>query len=136
MKFLILFFTLINLSYAKELAWNCGTLELKWTEIPGEPGVMFKVDGCWQTETFYLISADCKKDASSCLAKGKGKEIAHPGGRLGSPEFIQCYRLGGKPRFLEVKAQDKWEKTVSCFFGSQNSFMDYDSIKKTQKVKN
>jgi len=120
---------------AEELKWNCGILDLQFNEVPQQKGVEFKVDGCWQDKTYYLISTDCRKDIGSCLIKGKGNEFQHPGNGIGSPAFIQCYKIGGKPRFLKVKIKESWENTSTCFFGSEKIFADYDSIFKEFKSK-
>ena len=118
----------VNLTYASELKWNCEKLNLKFIENPAEDGVEFKVDGCWQTSTIFLISSDCKKDPKKCLSIGKGNSLKHPGGGIGSPAFVQCYNIGGRPRFVQVKVKDKWEDTSTCFFGSENKFMDFNTI--------
>ena len=69
MKFLILFAIILfsNITYASELKWNCQKLNLQFIESPGEKGTEFSVEGCWQESTFFLVSADCKKDPKSCL---------------------------------------------------------------------
>lgn len=132
MKYLVFFILLSFASapFAADLKWNCGKLDLKFIEVPGSSGTEFKVDGCWQDETYFLLSSDCQKNPKECLKRGKAKKINHPGGGIGSPAFIQCYRVGGRPRFLQVKAKDKWVDTSTCFFGSEKSFMDFDTIKK------
>ena len=48
--------------------------------------------------------------------------------QMGSPAFVQCYINGGRPRFLKIFIVDKWEDTSTCFFGSRERFMDYDTI--------
>lgn len=134
MKFSIIFSLILftNLVYASDLKWNCEKLDLQFIENPIEKGTEFVVQGCWQESTFFLISADCKKDPKSCLSIGKGNTIKHPGGGIGSPSFIQCYNIGGRPRFLQVKIKDKWEDTSTCFFGSEKQFMDFDTIMKNK----
>lgn len=134
MRFLIAFMFLIftNYIYATELKWNCDNLDLKFNEIPTEKGKEFNVSGCWQESTFFLISSDCKANPKTCLIRGKENILKHPGGGIGSPAFVQCYNVGGRPRFLQVKVKDKWEDTSTCFFGSENSFMDYDTILKNK----
>lgn len=117
---------------ANELKWNCEKLNLKFIENPAEKGKEFEVPGCWQTSTFFLLSSDCQKNPKSCLERGKNNTLKHPGGGIGSPAFVQCYNIGGRPRFLQVKIKDKWEDTSTCFFGSENSFMDYDTILKNK----
>lgn len=120
-------------TFSKDLKWNCGSLDLRFNEIPGKSGKEFKVDGCWQDETYFIISADCKENLKACFKKGENNEIQHPGGKLGAPDFVLCYRLGGKPRFLEVKINNKWEYTSSCFFKSQYSFIDGETLMKEKK---
>ena len=134
MKFLIALAVVVfsNFTYANVLKWNCEKLNLKFVEDPTAKGTEFKVAGCWQTSTIFLISSDCKKDPKSCLSRGKNNKLQHPGGEVGSPAFVQCYNVGGRPRFLQVKIKDKWENTSTCFFGSQNSFMDFDTILKNK----
>lgn len=117
-----------NFIYATELKWNCEKLNLSFVENPAEKGKEFNVSGCWQTSTYFLISSDCQKNPKSCLSRGKNNTIKHPGSGIGSPAFAQCYKVGGRPRFLQVKIKDKWENTSTCFFGSENSFMDFDTI--------
>ncbi len=134
MKMLIMALAFISFStFAADLKWNCGELSLKFIEIPGTEGSEFKEKGCYQDESLFLISADCQKNPKECLKRGEKKKIAHPGGGIGSPSFIQCYRVGGRPRFLQVKVKEKWTDTATCFFGSQKSFMDFDTIFKSQK---
>ena len=92
--FLIILSTFISTSaIASELLWNCENLSLKWNEIPGKPGKEFRIDGCWQDKTYFLISSDCRKNPKMCLEKGKNHSIPHPGASLGSPAFSLCYRL-------------------------------------------
>jgi len=130
---LILIFSFSSFAQAEDLKWNCEKLNLKFIEIPGTEGKQFSVDGCYQSETYFLISNDCKKNAKQCLSRGEKKKIEHPGGGIGSPGFIQCYRVGGRPRFLQVKVKDKWFDTYTCFFGSENSFMDFETISQNKK---
>lgn len=134
MKFLmaLIFILFSNFIYAADLKWNCEKLNLKFVENPTEKGSEFKVSGCWQTSTFFLISSDCQKNPKSCLSRGKKNILKHPGGGIGSPAFSQCYNVGGRPRFLQVKIKDKWEDTSTCFFGSEKSFMDFDTILKNK----
>lgn len=135
MKILIasIILTFTSATFAADLKWNCEKLNLKFIEIPGTAGKEFTVDGCYQAETYFLLSSDCQKKPDACLKRGEKKVIKHPGGGIGSPAFIQCYHVGGRPRFLQVKVKDKWIDTSTCFFGSQNSFMDYDTISKNKK---
>lgn len=137
MKILIVLITITfsSAAFAVDLKWNCEKLALKFIEIPGTEGKEFTVDGCYQDDTYFLVSADCQKNSKACLKRGEKKVIKHPGGGVGSPAFIQCYHVGGRPRFLQVKVKDKWIDTSTCFFGSQNSFMDYDTISKNKPKK-
>lgn len=121
-----------NLIYASDLKWNCEKLNLKFIENPAEKGKEFKVAGCWQESTLFLISSDCQKNPKICLSRGKENVLKHPGGGIGSPSFVQCYNVGGRPRFLQAKINSKWEDTSACFFGSENSFMDFDTILKNK----
>lgn len=132
MKFTIVFIILLfsNLTTAADLKWNCGNLNLMFSEDPNEKGTEFKVSGCWQTSTLFLISSDCQKNPKTCLKRGQKNILKHPGGGVGSPAFVQCYNTGGRPRFVSVKIKDKWESTSTCFFGSEKSFMDFDTILK------
>jgi hypothetical protein len=131
--FAVLYFSFFSLASASELKWNCGELQLEFNEVPMQPGREVKMKGCWQEKTYYLISENCKANIMSCLDKGKGRELNHPGGGMGSPFFILCYKNGGKPRFLKIKISEKWENTSTCFFGEEKSFADYDSITHAQK---
>ena len=131
-------FALLSLAFSHatmstELKWNCGELQLEFNEVPMQPGREVKIRGCWQEKTFFLVSENCKADIKKCLEKGKGHELNHPGGGMGSPFFILCYKSGGKPRFLKLKAQEKWENTSTCFFGEEKSFADYDTINQSLK---
>ena len=121
-----------HLTFGSELKWNCELLNLQFIENPAEKGTEFKVQGCWQTSTFFLVSSDCKNDPKKCLSIGKGNILKHPGGGIGSPAFVQCYNIGGRPRFLQVKINGNWEDTATCFFGSENKFMDFDTILKNK----
>jgi hypothetical protein len=120
-------------SQASELKWNCGELQLEFNDVPMQKGREAKYNGCWQDKTFFLISENCKANIQSCLAKAKGFELNHPGGAMGSPAFVQCYRVGGKPRFLKLKTTEAWVNTSTCFFKEEKSFADYDSIKEAIK---
>ncbi len=135
MKFTAILVLLFVSSFAlaEDLKWNCEKLNLKFIEIPGSAGKEFTVDGCYQSETYFLVSKDCKKDPKECLSRGEKKKIDHPGNGIGSPGFIQCYRIGGRPRFLQVKVKEKWMDTYTCFFGSENSFMDFETISQNKK---
>lgn len=134
MKISLIFFILSfsSVIFSNELKWNCENLKLKFVENPAEKGSEFSASGCWQESTYFLISNDCQKAPKDCLLKGEKKEIKHPGGGIGSPAFSQCYNVGGRPRFLQIKIKDKWENTSTCFFGSENSFMDFDTILKNK----
>ena len=118
---------------AREIKWNCEKLSLRFNEVPGTVGKEFLVEGCYQEKTSFLISQDCKNNPKECIKKGLDNKLAHPGAGIGSPAFVQCYRIGGRPRFLEVKISDKWQKTSTCFFKSEKSFMDYDTISSNVK---
>jgi hypothetical protein len=128
---LVILFSLIfsPICFAAKLNWICENLNLKFNEIPDKPGVEFNVLGCYQDKTYFLISNDCKSNPKTCLSRGEKNKIPHPGGGIGSPMFVKCYNIGGRPRFLQVKVNNEWINTSTCFFGSQNSFMDYDSLK-------
>jgi len=132
MKIILLASLCIGLQFslsATELKWNCGELQLEFNEVPMQKGREAKYGGCWQDETYFLISENCKTNIKTCLDKSKGFELNHPGGAMGSPAFVQCYRVGGKPRFLKLKTPQKWVNTSTCFFKEEKSFADYDSIK-------
>lgn len=135
MRYLILLIFLIPSAHAKELTWHCGTLKLRWQEIPGKTEPAFQVKGCWQEKTLGLRSDSCK-DQDSCLKRGKRKEMAHPGGGIGSPGFVYCYRAGGKPRFVQAEIEGKWENTSACFFGGPGHFLDLETVLRRSLEKN
>jgi hypothetical protein len=115
--------------------WKCGKLKLMFNENPTKPGDEFQLAGCYKTGSLFLISNDCKKNPNSCLKRGKGSKIKHPGAQMGSPDFVQCYNNGGRPRFLKIFVDEKWEDSSTCFFGSRKHFMDYDTIELSQEKK-
>jgi hypothetical protein len=134
--FLFLLLSSLSSVQAQSLAWNCGKLSLMWNEVPVSPGKEFQIDGCWQEKTYFIISSNCKKNLDSCLKLGAGNAIKHPGGLLGAPDFVACYRAGGRPRFLKVKINEKWEDTSSCFFKSEKSFVDAETMYNLQNKSN
>jgi hypothetical protein len=132
----LIFLFLLGIQFgaiASELKWNCGELLLEFNDVPMKKGREAKYNGCWQDKTYFLISENCKSNIHSCLEKSKGFELNHPGGAMGSPAFVQCYKIGGKPRFLKLKTPDSWVNTSTCFFKEEKSFADYDSISEAIK---
>ncbi len=136
MKFLLIALFFNNISFAETLAWNCGKLQLMWNEVPNKPGKEFQVEGCWQDKTYFIISSNCKKNLNSCLKLGSGNAINHPGSPIGAPDFVACYRAGGRPRFLKAKIKDEWQDTSSCFFKSEKSFIDAETMYNLQNKRN
>ena len=107
-----------------------------WNEVPNKPGKEFQVEGCWQDKTYFIISSNCKKNLNSCLKLGSGNAINHPGSPIGAPDFVACYRAGGRPRFLKAKIKDEWQDTSSCFFKSEKSFIDAETMYNLQNKRN
>ena len=132
--FIAIFFSFFqNTTNAGE--WKCGDLKLMFNENPAKPGEEYSVQGCYHTGNYFLISDFCKNSTQSCLQSGINKKVNHPGMQMGSPAFVQCYKNGGRPRFLKIFIGDKWEDTSTCFFGNRNRFMDYDTIELALKKK-
>ncbi len=126
-KISVFFIMLICLSAnATELV--CGDLELKFTENPNRPGEEFKVKGCYNPKSFLIVSESCKKDPGACLKAGESKKVDHPGVQMGSPQFVLCFKNGGRPRFLEIKVNEKYIDTSTCFFGNKETFMDIETM--------
>lgn len=124
-KYLLPLLIIFNL-HASEM--KCGKLDLMFVEDPTKPGEEFKVEGCYNPNTYFMVSKDCRKNPTKCLSVKSKTPINHPGGEFGSPAFVQCYKNGGKPRFLKLKVGNNWEDTSTCFFGSREHFMDYDTL--------